>query len=127
MFAGVEKEIGDTHALFQPSHGTAPQLAGKDVANPLTTVLSGAMMLDWLGERHNDPAATTDQIRHVVQKTHDARQRYESGLRLLAAGHYQIPESFSDALTPSLRTCSRKFWAISSSVSSIGSASISRR
>ena len=51
-------EIGDEHALFQPSHGTAPQLAGKDLANPLATILSGAMMLDWLGERHHDAAAT---------------------------------------------------------------------
>ena len=50
-------EVGDRHALFQPSHGTAPQLAGRNVANPLATVLSGAMMLDWLGERHADPLA----------------------------------------------------------------------
>lgn len=51
-------EIGDKHALFQPSHGTAPQLAGQDVANPMATILSGAMMLEWLGERRNDAAAT---------------------------------------------------------------------
>ncbi len=50
-------EIGDEHALFQPSHGTAPQLAGKGIANPIATVLSAGMMLDWLGERHNDAAA----------------------------------------------------------------------
>jgi 3-isopropylmalate dehydrogenase len=50
-------EIGDRHALFQPSHGTAPQLAGKDVANPMAMILSSAMMLDWLGETHADPAA----------------------------------------------------------------------
>jgi 3-isopropylmalate dehydrogenase len=50
-------EIGDEHALFQPSHGTAPQLAGKNVANPLAMILSAAMMLDWLGERHGDAAA----------------------------------------------------------------------
>jgi 3-isopropylmalate dehydrogenase len=52
-------EIGDEHALFQPSHGTAPALAGRDAANPLATILSGAMMLAWLGERHGDAAATT--------------------------------------------------------------------
>jgi 3-isopropylmalate dehydrogenase len=50
-------EIGEHHAMFQPSHGTAPQLAGLDVANPLATILSGAMMFDWLGQRHNDSAA----------------------------------------------------------------------
>lgn len=50
-------EIGDRHALFQPTHGTAPQLAGKNVANPLAMILSAAMMLEWLGDRHDDAAA----------------------------------------------------------------------
>ncbi|MGH9355903.1 MAG: isocitrate/isopropylmalate dehydrogenase family protein [Terriglobia bacterium] len=54
---GPSGEIGASHALFQPSHGSAPQLAGKDIANPLATVLSGAMMLAWLAEKHHDPAA----------------------------------------------------------------------
>jgi 3-isopropylmalate dehydrogenase len=47
-------EIGEEHALFQPSHGTAPQIAGQNMANPLAMILSAAMMLDWLGEKHND-------------------------------------------------------------------------
>jgi 3-isopropylmalate dehydrogenase len=51
-------EVGDEHALFQPSHGTAPQLAGRDLANPMATILSAAMMLEWLGQRHADAAAT---------------------------------------------------------------------
>lgn len=51
-------EVGDKYGLFQPSHGTAPTLAGKDVANPLAMILSAAMMLDWLGERYSDPVAT---------------------------------------------------------------------
>jgi isocitrate/isopropylmalate dehydrogenase len=41
----------------QPSHGSAPQLAGKNAANPLATILSAAMMLDWLGHRHQDNIA----------------------------------------------------------------------
>jgi 3-isopropylmalate dehydrogenase len=49
-------EIGEDHGLFQPSHGTAPQLAGKNVANPVATILSASMMLDWLGDRHQDAA-----------------------------------------------------------------------
>jgi 3-isopropylmalate dehydrogenase len=68
-------EIGDEHALFQPSHGTAPQLAGKDVANPLAMVLSVAMMLDWLGTRHADAQASA------------AAGRIEAGVaRVLAEG-----------------------------------------
>jgi 3-isopropylmalate dehydrogenase len=50
-------EIGDRHALFQPSHGSAPLLAGQNVANPLATILSAGMMLNWLGEKHSDPNA----------------------------------------------------------------------
>jgi 3-isopropylmalate dehydrogenase len=38
-------------------------LAGKNVANPIATILSAAMMLDWLGERHNDPAARDAAVR----------------------------------------------------------------
>jgi 3-isopropylmalate dehydrogenase len=45
-------DIGDRHAVFQPCHGTAPDIAGRGVANPIAMFLSAAMMLDWLGERH---------------------------------------------------------------------------
>jgi 3-isopropylmalate dehydrogenase len=54
---GPSAEIGEDHALFQPSHGTAPQMAGKNVANPIATILSAAMMLDWLSDRHQDVTA----------------------------------------------------------------------
>jgi 3-isopropylmalate dehydrogenase len=43
-------DIGDRYAVFQPSHGTAPDIAGKGIANPVATILSAAMMLEWLGE-----------------------------------------------------------------------------
>ncbi len=45
-------EIGDGHGLFQPAHGSAPDIAGQDKANPLAAILSGALLLDYLGERH---------------------------------------------------------------------------
>ena len=49
-------DIGDAHALFQPAHGSAPDIAGQGIANPSAMILSLAMMLDWLAERHSDPA-----------------------------------------------------------------------
>ena len=49
-------EIGDNNALFQPAHGSAPDIAGQDRANPLAAILSGAMMLDYLAERCDLPA-----------------------------------------------------------------------
>lgn len=45
-------DIGDEHGVFQPSHGSAPDIAGKGIANPTAMILSAAMMLEWLGERH---------------------------------------------------------------------------
>ena len=48
-------DIGDKYALFQPAHGTAPDIAGKGIANPSAMILSVAMMLDWLAVRHDDP------------------------------------------------------------------------
>jgi len=47
-------DVSETHAVFQPSHGTAPDIMGRGVANPVATILSAAMMLDWLGGRHGD-------------------------------------------------------------------------
>jgi 3-isopropylmalate dehydrogenase len=46
-------EIGERHALFQPAHGSAPDIAGRDLANPTAMLLSAVLMLDWLGERHD--------------------------------------------------------------------------
>jgi len=46
--------IGDNFALFEPIHGCAPDIAGKNIANPISMILSAKMMLDWLGERYND-------------------------------------------------------------------------
>ena len=47
-------DIGDQHGLFQPAHGTAPDIMGQGKANPTAMLLSAAMMLDWLGERHGE-------------------------------------------------------------------------
>jgi 3-isopropylmalate dehydrogenase len=40
-------DIGDRYAVFQPSHGSAPDIAGRGIANPVATILSVALMLDW--------------------------------------------------------------------------------
>ena len=43
--------IGERHAYFEPIHGSAPDLAGQDKANPISQVLSAALLLEHLGER----------------------------------------------------------------------------
>tara|TARA_B100001750_G_scaffold247185_1_gene272081 strand:+ start:1312 stop:2325 length:1014 start_codon:yes stop_codon:yes gene_type:complete len=46
--------LGDTFALFEPVHGAAFDIAGQNIANPSSFLLSIKMMLDWLGAKHND-------------------------------------------------------------------------
>jgi len=50
--------IGDNHGLFEPVHGSAPDIAGKDRANPIGAILSAGMMLSWLGEKNRDKRLT---------------------------------------------------------------------
>ncbi|MEL7149317.1 MAG: isocitrate/isopropylmalate family dehydrogenase [Pseudomonadota bacterium] len=47
-------EIGDETGLFQPAHGSAPDIMGQDKANPLAAILSGAIMLDYLADKTDD-------------------------------------------------------------------------
>jgi len=69
MGMSVSAEIGVNNGFFQASHGSAPELAGKGIANPVATVLSGANMLEWLGQRHADEplTAAAGRIRQAVE------------------------------------------------------------
>ena len=51
-------EIGDHHGLFQPAHGSAPDIMGKDKSNPLAAILSGALMLEYLAQKADQPSLT---------------------------------------------------------------------
>jgi isocitrate dehydrogenase (NAD+) len=59
--------IGEKGAVFEAVHGSAPDIAGKGVANPLALVMSGVMMLNWLSTSRNDPhfRACADRIRRA--------------------------------------------------------------
>ena len=50
-------DIGDDRGLFQPAHGSAPTIAGQNIANPTAAILSGGLMLNWLGQQHDDDRA----------------------------------------------------------------------
>jgi 3-isopropylmalate dehydrogenase len=62
-------DIGIDHAVFQPCHGSAPDIAGQGIANPMAMILSAAMMLDWLARRRNAPqlAKDADALRTAVE------------------------------------------------------------
>src|SRR5688572_24200992 len=65
-------DIGDKHAVFQPCHGTAPDIMGKGLANPTAMILSAALMLDWLAGRHDHPAAAeaAERIERAVDRAY---------------------------------------------------------
>ena len=50
-------DIGENHGLFQPAHGTAPNIMGQNIANPIATILSAKLMLEWLASKHTDSSA----------------------------------------------------------------------
>jgi len=75
-------DIGDKHAVFQPCHGTAPDIMGQGKANPTAMILSAAMMLDWLADKHEHPPAAeaASRIERAVDKA------YASGTKPMEYG-----------------------------------------
>lgn len=69
-------DIGEDHAVFQPCHGSAPDIAGQGIANPMAMILSAAMMLEWIGKQR-DLAVVSDagqRLRAAVLDVVDERQ-----------------------------------------------------
>src|SRR6476646_11011847 len=70
-------DIGDKHAVFQPCHGTAPDIMGQGKANPSAMILSAALMLDWLADKHSHDAAAEAAAR--IERAVDAA--YATGIK----------------------------------------------
>ncbi len=79
--------IGDKFALFEPIHGSAPNRAGKQTANPISMILAARMMLDWLGEKHSD------------KKCIDAAKAIEKGVVYALENHQSVPDCGGKATT----------------------------
>jgi len=75
----------------RPSPGMRPRVTLENRA-------SAAAAITVLIARH-DPTVTMQALRHAVLKTHDPRQRYEQGLRLLSSDYYEEPKEFSGTMT----------------------------
>jgi 3-isopropylmalate dehydrogenase len=75
-------DIGDTHAVFQPCHGTAPDIMGQGKANPSGMILSAALMLDWLADKHDHPVAA-DAARRIEAAVDRA---FSSGVKPMEFG-----------------------------------------
>jgi 3-isopropylmalate dehydrogenase len=62
--------VGERQAMAQATHGSAPDIAGSNTANPYAMIVSGQMLLHWLGRKHDEPKATAaaERIRRAVDK-----------------------------------------------------------
>jgi 3-isopropylmalate dehydrogenase len=99
-------DLGDRYAVFQPCHGTAPDIAGQGIANPIATILSAAMLLEWLAERPttndqrptsdpsdpSDPTDPPDAADHGAPLRRAARRIEAAVTAALVAGEAQTPD-----------------------------------
>jgi 3-isopropylmalate dehydrogenase len=62
--------VGKRQAMSQATHGSAPDIAGRNIANPYAMIMSGKMLFEWLGREHRDPRATqaADLIDAAMEK-----------------------------------------------------------
>jgi len=88
-------EIGDEIGLFQPAHGSAPDIMGQDKANPLAAILSGALMLDYLAEKTGvaSYAAAAQRIDDAVEAGFSANR-----LRAMEFGGDMGTRAMTDAV-----------------------------
>ncbi|HEY0224763.1 MAG TPA: isocitrate/isopropylmalate family dehydrogenase [Pseudolabrys sp.] len=91
-------DVGDKHAVFQPCHGTAPDIMGQGKANPTAMILSAAMMLDWLADKHEHPPAAEAALR--IERAVDAA--YASGIKPMEYGGKDGTLAIANAVMKSL-------------------------
>ena len=91
-------DIGDAHAVFQPCHGTAPDIMGKGLANPTAMILSAGLMLDWLGDKfgHNPATEAGARIERAVDNA------YEAGIKPIEFGGKDGTAAVADAVMAGL-------------------------
>ena len=93
-------DIGDRHAVFQPCHGTAPDIMGKGIANPTAMILSAAMMLDWLADRHGHAAA--GEAARAIESAVD--RAFAAGLRPCEFGGPDGTSAIAQAISRELKS-----------------------
>src|SRR5262249_41762594 len=63
--------VGERQAMAQATHGSAPDIAGRNIANPYAMIVSGQMLMAFLGRRHDEPKAiaAADCMQAAIDKT----------------------------------------------------------
>ena len=90
---------GDRYAMAQATHGSAPDIAGKNIANPYAIVISAEMLLEWLGRRHTDKAALSaaSRIERAVHRV------IADGTRTRDMGGEATTEEFGSAVVKKIK------------------------
>ena len=83
--------IGDGIALFEATHGTAPKYAGKDMVNPSSLILSGVMMLEYMGWQEAADLIVTAMTKTVQDKTvtYDLHRQLDGATKLSCSEYAQ--------------------------------------
>jgi 3-isopropylmalate dehydrogenase len=71
--------LGGSVGLYEPVHGTAPDIAGQGVANPIAAILSAAMLLRYSLDRVDDADRVEGAVRRVLEQGHRTRDIAEPG------------------------------------------------
>ncbi len=90
--------LGDGRALYEPIHGSAPDIAGKNIANPLATILSAAMMLRHSLERPAEADLIEKAVTGVLQDGVRTKDIYSRGTKLVGT------REMGDAVAAKLKT-----------------------
>jgi 3-isopropylmalate dehydrogenase len=91
--------IGERHAMAQATHGSAPDIAGKNVANPYAMIMSGKMLLEWLGHKNNEPSAITAAgLIEVAMEVVIAEQKHLTVDLGGSAGTTQMGDAVAEAI-----------------------------
>uniref|UniRef100_UPI000AF8CA03 isocitrate/isopropylmalate family dehydrogenase n=1 Tax=Domibacillus robiginosus TaxID=1071054 RepID=UPI000AF8CA03 len=85
----------DNLAMAQAAHGSAPDIAGKNIGNPTGIMLSTVMLMDWLAERHNDPKLK--EMGQLVEQ--GLYQSLEEGVKTKDLGGNASTSGFAEAIS----------------------------
>ena len=90
--------IGDELAVFEPIHGSAPKYAGKNKVNPTATILSGALMLRYLGE-----VAAAERVEEAVRAVIAEGKFVTYDLKPRGRSHRRRHQEMADAIIEQLQ------------------------
>jgi tartrate dehydrogenase/decarboxylase/D-malate dehydrogenase len=80
-------------SMFEPIHGSAPDIAGKGIANPVGTIWSGALLLEHLGE-----SAAAGQVVEAIEAV------FQQGVKTIDLGGKAKTEEFADGVVKALNS-----------------------